>query len=90
MLTSDIYHKLTAISSAVAQLVHVDFHNLVHLLDLQLHLVQVLEDVDQLFVARIVPVLPLLLQLHYLILHLLEVLDVLAQLVRVFAFPHAF
>lgn len=61
----------------------VDVDELVHFLDLNFHLVQVLEDVDELFLAGIVPFALALLKLHHQLSQLSVLLEVLTQLVRV-------
>ena len=76
--------------SQEVKFVVVDVDNLVHFFDLLLDLVEVLEDVDQLFVAGVLPVLTLFLHLHDLFLHLLVVFDVLAQLVGVLPLAQTF
>ena len=64
--------------SKIANFIHVDIHNLVHLFDLNLDHVQVLEYVDQLLVSRVIPILTFLLHLDYLIFHVFVILDMLA------------
>ena len=76
--------------SDIVNFIHIDLHDLVHLLDLDLDHVQVLEDVYELLVPRVIPVLSLLLHLDYLVLHVFVVFDVLAELVVVATFAHTF
>ena len=56
----------------------VDIHNLIHLLDLHLHLIQILKNVYQLLITWVTPFSVLLLDLGYLLPETLELLDVLA------------
>lgn len=68
-------------------LAQVDVDQFVHLTDLHLHLVQILEDVYQLLLGRVVPLAFALLQLHHQLSQLSIFLQVLAQLVGVLALP---
>ena len=76
--------------SDIVNFIHVDLHDLVHLFDLDFDHVQVLEDVYELLVSRVVPVFSLLLHLDYLFLHVFVIFDVLAELMVVATFTHTF
>ena len=64
----------------------VDVDQFIHLTDLHLHLVEVLEDIDQLLLGRVVPLSLTLLQFHHQFPQLSVLLQVLAQLVGVLSF----
>lgn len=68
-------------------LAQVDVDQFVHLTDLHLHLVQILEDVYQLLLGRVVPLAFALLQFNNQLSQLAIFLQVLAQLVGVLALP---
>ena len=82
------YEYIIARSEEV-KFVVVNFNDLVHFPHLLLDLVEVLEDVYELLVAGVLPILALFLHPHDLLLHLFVVLDVLAQLVGVLTLTHA-
>lgn len=64
----------------------VDFHQLVHILDLHFHLIQVLENIEQLFIAWIIPITPaLLLNINYILSQSIVILQILTQLMLVAA-----
>lgn len=66
----------------------VNVSNLVHFFDLHFDLVQVLKNVDQLLTLRVIPLLSSVLQLYYLLLHQLVLLQMLTQLVSISTLTH--
>ena len=76
--------------SNIAYFIHVYIDYLVHFCYLHLDHIQVLEYVYELLVARVVPILTLLLHLHYLVFHGFIVLEVLAEFMGVSALAHPF